>query len=202
MASGRFYSYAFALSPPPQRPPGYPPLQMRRAYPLFYAGVYGLGSTHLHTLPHHNAFQGIHPCKCVGRSQKEDGGGGRRGILFPLLERRSRDARCSARAEAAARCRQTSKQRRHPGSAERSEAGSGIPPERGMSRSDRGLEREQRKIASAERLKEAAYAASFNLSAFSAIWSCSMHSKMSPSMKTGRLYMLQLMRWSVTRPCG
>ena len=24
----------------------------------------------------------------------------------------------------------------------------------------------------------------------------------SPSMKTGRLYMLQLMRWSVTRPCG
>ena len=44
--------------------------------------------------------------------------------------------------------------------------------------------------------------ASLSRSAFSAIVSWSMHSWMSPSMKTGRLYMDQPMRWSVTRPCG
>ena len=44
--------------------------------------------------------------------------------------------------------------------------------------------------------------ASFRRSAFSAIWSWSMHSWMSPSIKTGRLYIDQLILWSVTRDCG
>ena len=44
--------------------------------------------------------------------------------------------------------------------------------------------------------------ASLRRSAFSAIWSWFMHSWMSPSMNTGRLYIDQFMRWSVTRPWG
>ena len=42
----------------------------------------------------------------------------------------------------------------------------------------------------------------FSFSAFSASWRASMQSSMSPSMKAGRLCMLQPMRWSVTRDCG
>ena len=44
--------------------------------------------------------------------------------------------------------------------------------------------------------------ASFRRSAFSAIWSWSMHSCMSPSIKAGRLYIDQFILWSVTRPWG
>ena len=55
-------------------------------------------------------------------------------------------------------------------------------------------------VATITRLIEGNYSpASLRRSAFSAIWSWSMHSWMSPSMKTGRLYIDQFIRWSVTR---